>query len=42
MPPAQDPGDPPMNMSRIMITREVSPIRPMSRVLNPAVRLVTD
>ncbi len=42
MPPPQDPGDAPMNMSTIIMVRVASFSEPISTVLNPTVRQVTD
>ena len=42
MPPAQEPGEPPTIMSNSMKARETLVMDPISTVLNPAVRLVTD
>jgi hypothetical protein len=41
-PPAMDPGAAPMNMSTISVNKDASESLPMSTVLNPAVRAVTD
>ena len=42
MPPAVDPGDPPISISNIIIAFEGSVIAARSAVLNPAVLGVTD
>ena len=42
IPPAVDPGEPPISMSRIITVRPTSLIRVRSAVLNPAVLGVTD
>ena len=42
IPPAVDPELPPMNMNRMAIIKVGTAMAPMSMVLNPAVRKVTD
>ena len=42
IPPAVEPGEPPMSMSRIMTAWDTPPMAARSAVLNPAVRGVTD
>ncbi len=42
MPPAVEPGAPPMNISRIMVNSEAGARRVRSRELKPAVRQVAD
>ena len=42
MPPAQEPGEPPMNMSKIMNASAAVLMPAMCMVLNPAVRQETD
>ena len=42
MPPAHEPGDPPIYMSASRMSRAALVMPAMSTVLNPAVRAVTD
>jgi hypothetical protein len=42
IPPAVEPGEPPMNISRIRMNLLEGAIAEMSTVLKPAVRAVTD